>query len=31
MDRNAPYSYIAGGIVVIISMVVAFNRGSRAR
>jgi hypothetical protein len=31
MDRNAPYSYVAGGILVIISMVVAFNRGARAR
>jgi hypothetical protein len=31
MDRNAPYSYIAGGVVVIISVVIAFNRGSRAR
>jgi hypothetical protein len=31
MDRNAPYSYIAGGILVIISVVIAFNRGARAR
>ncbi len=31
MDRNAPYSYIAGGILVIITMVIAFNRGARAR
>ena len=31
MDRNAPWSYVAGGVVVLISMVIAFNRGSRAR
>jgi hypothetical protein len=31
MDRNAPYSYVAGGILVIITMVIAFNRGARAR
>ena len=31
MDRNAPYSYAAGGILVLISVVIAFNRGSRAR
>ena len=31
MDRNSPWSYIVGGIVVIVAMVVAFNRGSRAR
>jgi hypothetical protein len=31
MDRNAPYSYIAGGVLVIITMVIAFNRGARAR
>ena len=27
----APYSYVAGGLLVFASMVIAFNRGSRAR
>ena len=27
----APYSYVAGGLMVFASMVIAFNRGSRAR
>ena len=31
MDFYAPYSYIAGGILVFITMIVAFNRGARAR
>jgi hypothetical protein len=31
MDRNAPYSYVAGGILVLVTMVIAFNRGAQAR
>jgi hypothetical protein len=31
MDSYAPYSYVAGGILVLITMVVAFNRGCQAR
>jgi hypothetical protein len=27
----APYSYIAGGLLVFVTMVVSFNRGSQAR
>jgi hypothetical protein len=30
MQRYAPLSYAAGVILVLVSMVVAFNRGSRA-
>ena len=31
MEFYAPYSYVAGVILVFVSMVVAFNRGSRVR
>jgi hypothetical protein len=31
MQFYAPLSYVVGVILVLISMVVAFNRGSRAR
>jgi hypothetical protein len=31
MQHYAPFSYIAGVILVFVSMVVAFNRGSRVR
>jgi hypothetical protein len=31
MQFYAPFSYVVGVILVLISMVVAFNRGSRAR
>jgi hypothetical protein len=31
MQFYAPFSYIVGVILVLVSMVVAFNRGSRAR
>ena len=31
MQFYAPFSYIAGVILVLVSMVVAFNHGSRAR
>jgi hypothetical protein len=31
MDRNAPYSYIAGGILVFCVMVYSFNAGSKPR
>jgi hypothetical protein len=31
MDSYAPYSYAAGVIVVLITMIVSFNRGSQAR
>ena len=31
MQYYAPFSYIVGVILVIVSMVVSFNRGSRAR
>jgi hypothetical protein len=31
MQFYAPFSYIAGVILVLVSMVVAFNRGSRVR
>jgi hypothetical protein len=31
MQYYAPFSYIAGVILVLVSMVVSFNRGSRAR
>ena len=31
VQLTAPFSYIAGIILVFVSMVVAFNRGSRAR
>jgi hypothetical protein len=31
MDSYAPYSYAAGVIVVLVTLVVSFNRGSQAR
>ena len=31
MQSYAPFSYVLGVILVLVSMVVAFNRGSRAR
>jgi hypothetical protein len=31
MQLYAPFSYVLGVILVLVSMVVAFNRGSRAR
>ena len=31
MDSYAPYSYAAGVIVVLVTMIVSFNRGSQAR
>ena len=31
MDAYAPYSYAAGVIAVLITMIVSFNRGSQAR
>ena len=31
MQFYAPFSYVLGVILVLVSMVVAFNRGSRAR
>ena len=31
MDTYAPYSYAAGVIVVLVTLVVSFNRGSQAR
>ena len=31
MDFYAPYSYIAGGILVLITMVISFHRGAQAR
>jgi hypothetical protein len=31
MQFHAPFSYIAGVILVLVSLVVSFNRGSRAR
>jgi hypothetical protein len=31
MEFYAPFSYVAGVILVLVSMVVAFNRGSRVR
>ena len=31
MQHYAPFSYVLGVILVLVSMVVAFNRGSRVR
>jgi hypothetical protein len=31
MDSYSPYSYVACGILVFVTMVIAFNRGARAR
>ena len=31
MDTYAPYSYAAGVIAVLVTLVVSFNRGSQAR
>jgi hypothetical protein len=31
MDTYAPYSYAAGVIAVLVTMIVSFNRGSQAR
>jgi uncharacterized membrane protein (DUF106 family) len=31
MDYYAPYSYAAGVIAVLVTLVVSFNRGSQAR
>ena len=31
METHAPYSYIVGVIMVLVTIVVAFNRGARAR
>ena len=31
MDTYAPYSYAVGVIVVLVTMIVSFNRGSQAR
>ena len=31
MELYAPFSYIAGGLLVLVTMVISFNRGSRAR
>ena len=31
MDAYAPYSYAAGVIAVLVTLVVSFNRGSQAR
>jgi hypothetical protein len=31
MDFYAPYSYVAGGILVLVTMVISFYRGAQAR
>ena len=31
MEVYAPYSYVAGVLLVLVTMVVAFNRGAQAR
>ena len=31
MDTYSPFSYIAGGILVLVTMVIAFNKGAQAR
>lgn len=31
MEFYAPYSYVAGVLLVLVTMVVAFNRGAQAR
>ena len=31
MELYAPFSYIAGGLLVLVTLVISFNRGSRAR
>lgn len=31
MHLYAPYSYVAGGILVLVTMVVSFHRGAQAR
>jgi uncharacterized membrane protein (DUF106 family) len=31
MDTYAPYSYAAGVIAVLVTLIVSFNRGSQAR
>ncbi|MCX6627776.1 MAG: hypothetical protein NTW28_09125 [Candidatus Solibacter sp.] len=31
MDFYSPYSYIAGGLLILVTMVVSFHRGAQAR
>ena len=31
MDLYAPYSYIAGGVLVLVTLMVSFYRGAQAR